>query len=192
MLKRTILLVACGLALVAAIPAPASASSTKPLHLRKGLTLTIPTAWKVYKVSPDWTRVVTGSCPKQRGFRDSGCRSFWVLGPAAIKIGHEGFSPYEPSRPFYPASDVGPCVYDKNLWTGEFKLAEKGLRQIGPGHKAHYRDWKAACMHIGQTKSTVKGYFHQREWFLPSSKILIVDQWRTRGLATILKRAAWN
>ncbi|GAA0435204.1 hypothetical protein Acor_75710 [Acrocarpospora corrugata] len=188
MLKRTILVLACGLALVAAVPAPASAATTKPLHLRKGLTLTIPKAWKVYKVRPDWTRVVTGSCPAQTGFRDSGCRSFWVLGPAAIKLGHEGFSAYEPSRPFYPASDVGPCPYDRKLWIGEFKMAAKGLRQIGPGHKAHYRDWKAEC----RSNATVKGYFHQREWFLPSSKILIVDQWRTAGLATILKRAAWN
>src|SRR5262245_23211221 len=109
MLKKMILLVGCGLALIAAVPAAASAASTDPRHLRKGLTLTIPKAWKVYKVGKDWTRVVTGSCPKQTGFRASGCRSFWVLGPAAINLGHEGFDPYDPSRPFYPASDVTPC-----------------------------------------------------------------------------------
>ncbi|GIH29314.1 hypothetical protein Aph01nite_76240 [Acrocarpospora phusangensis] len=192
MLKKSLLSVACGLALVAAVPAPASAATTKPLHLRKGLTLSIPKAWKVFRVSKDWTRVVTGRCPKPTGFRDSGCRSFWVLGPEAIKVGHEGFSPYEPSRPFYPASDVSPCVYDKNLWTGEFKLAAKGLRQVGPGHKANYREWKAACLKVGQTNSTVKGHFYQREWFLPASKILVVDQWRTPALPAILKNAAWN
>jgi len=32
----------------------------------------------------------------------------------------------------------------------------------------------------------------QREWYLPQSKILVIDQWATPGLATILKNATWN
>ncbi|WP_214110929.1 hypothetical protein [Acrocarpospora catenulata] len=195
-MKRTLLALTAAIAVFTALAAPASAAGTKPLHLRKGLTLVIPSAWKVYQVRPDWIRVVTGTCKSKGtaefGFRDSGCRSFWVLGPAAIKLGHEGFSPYDPSRPFYPASDVSPCVYDKNLFTGEFKLAAKGLRQFGPAHKANYRMWKAACIKVGQTSSTVQGHFYQREWYLPKSKILVVDQWQTKGLANIILMAAWN
>jgi hypothetical protein len=207
-MRKTIAAAVAGLAVLAA-PAAASAatsgtealsagarteSATKPLHLRKGLTLTIPKSWKVYKVNKDWLRVVTGSCPtagtQEFGFRDSGCHSFWVMGPKAIKVGHELFSPYTPDGPFYPATDVGPCPYDKNLWIGQAKLADKGLRQVGPGHKAYYRKWRTTC--VSQSGGKVKGHYDQREWYLPKSKILFIDQWNTPGLATILKNGSWH
>ncbi|WP_182886531.1 hypothetical protein [Microbispora sp. H10885] len=178
-------------------PAAASASDlggTRQVHLRKGLTLTIPASWRVDAVRTDWTRVITGSCPTRGtadyGFRDSGCHSFWVLGPKAIKIGHELFNAYTPDGPFYPATDVGPCPVRKNLYIGQTKLVAKGLRQVGPGHKAYYRDWAGPC--VTMTKFKVKAHFHQREWFLPTSKILVVDQWNTPGLDGILRKATWR
>ncbi|WP_433213877.1 hypothetical protein [Microtetraspora malaysiensis] len=197
MMKKTIIAVVAGLAVLAtpaSASASASASDTKNLRLRAGLSLIIPSSWKVYKISKDWTRVVTGSCPTVNdevfGFRDSGCRSFWVLGPSAIEIGHEVFQAYTPDAPFYPATDVGPCVYDANLSVGEMKLAAKALRQIGPGHKAYYRAWSADC--VARNSGKVKGRFTQREWYLPKSKILLVDQWNTQGLSTVLKYATWS
>jgi hypothetical protein len=210
MLRKTITTVLAGVtglavlalpsaALAAGAPGGASAgaaagSGTKPLHLRKGLTLQIPSSWKVYQVDKDWLRVVTGRCArpdkKGWGFREPECRSFWVMGPKAIKVGHELFQAYTPDGPFYPATDVGPCPYDKKLWLGQMTLAKKGLRQVGPGHKAHYRDWRGACVSTSTHK--VKGHFHQREWFLPTSKILIIDQWKTPALPGILKNATWN
>ncbi|GLW97445.1 hypothetical protein [Microtetraspora sp. NBRC 16547] len=201
MVKKTIATAFAGLAALAvsAAVSPAAFASgadygTKTLALRKGLTLSIPSSWKVYKVAKDWTRVVTGSCPtagtRSFGFRDSGCHSFWVMGPAAIKVGHEHFDPYTPDGPFYPASDVGPCVYDKKLWLGPMTLAGKGLRQVGPGHKAYYRAWSAEC--VSPKTHKVTGHFTQREWFLPKSKILVIDQWNTPGLPAILKNATWN
>ncbi len=195
MMRKTITAAVAGVA-VLATPAAAFAteSGTKPLHLRAGLTLTIPKSWKVYKVNKDWVRVVTGPCATlgtdEFGFRDSGCHSFWVMGPKAIKVGHELFRPYTPDGPFYPATDVGPCPFDKDLWLGQMKLAGKGLRQVGPGHKAYYRDWAAVC--VSQSGGKVKGHFNQREWFLPKSKILFIDQWNTPGLNTILKHATWS
>ncbi|MEW9532525.1 hypothetical protein [Microbispora sp. NPDC049125] len=185
------------LASVAASPAAAFASdsgSTKQLHLRKGLTLTIPKTWKIVERQKDWLRVITGPCPPFRtdtfGFRDSGCHSFWVMGPKALKVGHELFRPYSPDGPFYPATDVGPCPYDKRLYIGQMKPAGKGLRQIGPGHKAYYREWSGTC--VSMTTYKVKGHYTQREWYLPKSKILVIDQWNTPGLSAILKHASWN
>ncbi|GAB1820912.1 hypothetical protein [Herbidospora sp. RD11066] len=199
MISRTLAVAAAGLALVGFVstPAAATAAGTKTVQLRKGLTIKIPSNWKVYKTAPDYVRIVTGSCPtagtKNFGFRDSGCRSFWVFGPAAIRVGHETFNPYDPSRPYSPATDVGPCVYNKKLWMQSFKTKPvvKGYKPVGAGHNAHYREWTGSCMY-GPPKYNRAGYFTQREWYLPQSKILVVDQWKTPGLATILKTATWN
>ncbi|MBP2705609.1 hypothetical protein JOL79_17490 [Microbispora sp. RL4-1S] len=196
MMKKTFTVALAALA-VLTVPAAAYAGETggtKPLHLRKGLTLTIPSSWKVTERWKDWVRVVTGPCPtlgtQEFGFRDSGCHSFWIMGPKAIKVGHEFFNAYTPDGPFYPATDVGPCPYDKKLYIGHLKLAAKGLRQVGPGHKAYYRDWSGQC--VTQQTFKVKGHFNQREWYLPTSKILVIDQWRTPGLGDILRRATWS
>jgi hypothetical protein len=130
--------------LVLATPAAAFAteSGTKPLHIRKALTLTIPKAWKVYEFEKDWLRVVTGSCARPGasgfGFREPECDSFWVMGHKAIRVGDEYFNAYTPDSPFYPSTDVVPCPFDKDLWLGRMILAGKGLRQIGPVHKAYY------------------------------------------------------
>ncbi|XVQ85204.1 hypothetical protein ACQP2K_41450 [Microbispora siamensis] len=199
-MRKTISAAAAGLAVLAAsLAAPAAAfandsAATKTLHLRKGLTLRIPLSWKVDAKDKDWVRVITGSCPTKGtdtyGFRDSGCHSFWVMGPGAIKIGHELFQKYTPDGQFYPATDVGPCPVKKNLYMGQSKLAEKGLRQVGPGHKAYYRDWAGTCVTMSSSK--VKAHYNQREWYLPTSKILVIDQWSTPGLSTILKNATWS
>ncbi|TKK85060.1 hypothetical protein FDA94_26920 [Herbidospora galbida] len=198
MISRTLAAAAAGLALAALVPSPAAAApGTKSVHLRNGLTIRVPATWKVYKVAKDYTRVVTGVCPtvgtRNFGYRDSGCRSFWVFGPAAIRVGHETFNPYDPSRPYSPATDVGPCVYDKKLWMSSFKTKPvvKGYRLVGAGHNAHYREWKGNCVY-GPPNYDFAGTFTQREWYLPQSKILIVDQWKTPGLATILRKSTWN
>lgn len=200
MFTKSCTVAAAGLAVLAAtLTAPAAAfagesGATKELHLRKGLTLTIPASWKVDTVAKDWLRVITGPCPTKGtdmyGFRDSGCHSFWVMGPKAIKVGHELFNAYTPDGPFYPATDVGPCPVKKNLYIGRSTLAAKGLRQVGAGHKADYRDWAGTCVTMSGYK--VKAHYDQREWFLPTSKILVIDQWNTPGLSGILKHATWK
>ncbi|MBO3748948.1 hypothetical protein J5X84_22955 [Streptosporangiaceae bacterium NEAU-GS5] len=171
-------MIATGVAVTALVvpAAAAQASSSHGLHFRKGLTLTVPSSWKVAGKG-DWKRVVTGK------------HSFQVLGPEAIKMGHEIFRPYTPDAPFYPATDVQPCPYDKKLYIGTAGTPVKGLKQVGPGHKAYYRAWPIACTnHSGK----VVGHFTQREWYLPASKILIVDRFGTKNLAAILKNASWS
>lgn len=173
------------------VPTAAHASATYPLKLRKGLTLNLPAGWKVYGKGTDWIRVVTGACAKPKaGYGEPECDSFWVLGPKAIKVGQELFNPYTGKSPFYPATDVQLCPHNDKWGQTMGPLADEGLRQMGQGHKAAYRKWKFSC--ISYTNGSVKSRYTQREWFLPTSKILIVDQWSTPGLATVLKNAVWR
>ncbi|WP_214417100.1 hypothetical protein [Sphaerisporangium fuscum] len=198
MMRRTITLCALAVAAAAttlAAPAAAGASTggaaamTVPMRVRAGLTLHVPAAWSVYRRG-DWLRVVTGACAHpERGFFEPNCDSFWVLGPKAIKYGHELFSPYTPDQPFYPATDVEPCPVSRRLSGVLGKATAIGLKQVGPGHKANYRSWPGRCV---TSKGEQKDTYTQREWYLPKSKILVVDQHGTPELAGILKNATWS
>jgi hypothetical protein len=168
-----------------------SGASTQPLKLRGGLTLHLPIKWAVHRVSPDWIHVVTGRCAKPSGgYGTPGCRGFWVLGPKAIKHGNELFHAYDGTRPFYPATDVQQCP-SNGKWGQVLGSAKvKGLRRLGPGHKAAYREWRASCVSYANGK--VKSRYTQREWYLPKTRILVVDQWSTPGLSAALRNADWN
>ncbi len=192
MQKVMTLLVAAGVAsLTAQIPASAASSGTTMLRLRGGLTLEIPSSWQVYG-SADQVRVVTGSCarPKAKYFEPR-CDSFWVIGPKALKTGGEGFQRYDPDQgPYYPASDVAPCATNPAYGQVLGKAITAAYRNVGVMHKAHYRVYPGRCVRYdnGQQKTT----FRQREWYLPKEKILIVDQWATPGLTTIVQNALWD
>lgn len=170
---------------------PPAAASAQPLKLRGGLTLHLPSTWKVYRVSPDWIRVVTGKCAHPKGgYGTPECDGFWVLGPKAIKQGQELFNPYTGAQPFYPATDVQRCPANGKWGQSADSVKVKGLRQVGAGHKAAYREWKFVCRSYSGGK--LKSRYTQREWFLPATKILVVDQWNTPGLSGVLKRAGWS
>ncbi|WP_345580534.1 hypothetical protein [Nonomuraea rosea] len=200
MSKRYLAVAALAAATLLAAPLPAnaagattltSAAPAQPLKLRGGLTLYLPIRWKVYRVGSDWIRVVTGKCAKpEKGYGTPECDSFWVLGPKAIKQGNELFRPYDGEEPFYPATDVQLCPHNRKWGQVVGAARSKGLRQVGPGHKAAYREWKATC--VSYSGGGVKSRYVQREWYLPTTKILVVDQWNTPGLADALKHADWN
>lgn len=170
----------------------AAAAPAQPLKLRNGLTLYIPITWRVHGGGTDSVHVVTGRCAKpEGGFFAPGCRGFWVFGPKAINKGAEGFGPYRSSTGgYYPASDVQPCPVDGRLLRGERVGAHvKGLRQVGPGHKAVYHQFQTRCRTRSGKATGVR--FTTREWYLPQSKILVVDEWRTSGLPDALRNADW-
>ena len=124
-----------------------------------------------------------------------------MLGPAAVKVGHE-LNPYTPDWPFYSATDVQPCPLNHKWGQTLNGAAAKGLRQVGPGHKAYYRAWKGTC---------VTGTGKARAAFVPAG-VVSAQEWRARrrlmehprtdrrtqarGLAMsvpgVLKRAAWR
>jgi hypothetical protein len=135
-------------------------------------------------------QVVTGKCGKAQGWRTPECDAFYILGPSFIKRGAEGFGPYTGKSAFYTSSDVQACPYNEKWGEAIGPKVSRGLRQVGPGHKAAYNAWKSTC--VSYSGGQVKGHFTQREWYLPKSKILVVDQWNTPGLADTLKHADWR
>ncbi|MGW0811085.1 hypothetical protein [Nonomuraea sp. NPDC002799] len=200
MSKRSLAVAALAAATLLAAPLPAASASpsaasvhaapAQQLKLRGGLTLYIPIQWKVYGGGTDAVQVVTGKCAKPGGWGTPECDAFYVFGPGYIKRGAEGFGPYTGKRPFYTASDVQPCPVNRK-W-GEIigpKVA-RGLRQLGPGHKAAYNAWRATC--VSYSSGKVRARFTQREWYLPKTKLVVVDQWNTPGLADALKHADWS
>lgn len=196
MLKKLIALTAAAAAAALAVPAPAAAaaggsSATQLLRLRAGLTLEIPKKWRVYGTK-DQVRVVTGACKKPKShYFEPKCDSFWIMGPKALKTGGEGFQRYNPiNGPFYPAVDVVPCSRNPKYGQVIGKAVVVSSRNVGVAHKAHYRVWPVRC--ITYDGAVQKLTFKQREWYLAKQQILIVDQWNTPGLATILKNAVWD
>ncbi|WP_084965688.1 hypothetical protein [Thermoactinospora rubra] len=187
MTRRFVSLMTAAAAVLLLTPAAAQAATGyRTLKLRNGQTLQLPDHWKVYGKG-DWIRVVTGRCAKPEApYGTPECVSFWVLGPKAIKVGNEAFRPYTGKHPFYPATDVQPCPHD-DRWGQAFTLkGRKGLAPVGD-RTALYRAWNFRCVNMSNGKTTKK--YVQREWYLPKSKILILDQFATPGLAGVLKNA---
>ncbi|MFB9722799.1 hypothetical protein [Planobispora longispora] len=195
MRKRSIVIAALAGAALLTAPAVASAASAaetsaagvKTVSFR-GMNLKVPSGWQVHR-DGDWMLVQTGSCETPAYFAAK-CRGFWILGPQAIKYGKEGFGPYKGDQPFYPASDVQACPFNGKYGQVIGKPTALGLRQVGRGHKAKYVSWFGRCVKHGNGEQTAT--FDQREWFLPTSKILVVDVWKTPGLTNILKKATWS
>jgi hypothetical protein len=175
-----------------ALPAGASAAPAQPLTFRNGLTIYIPIQWVVHRFGADQVQVVTGTCGKPRGWGSSECDAFYLFGPSYIKLGSEGQAPYNGNGPFYTSSDVQACPFNKKWSEVVGPTAKKGLRQVGEGHKAAYNAWTAQCVTYTSNSYKVRRKFTQREWWLPKSKILIVDQWNTPGLSDALKYADWK
>ncbi|GAA3447797.1 hypothetical protein [Planomonospora venezuelensis] len=187
---------------VSAAPAPASAApglpataglsapGTKAFSFR-GMNLKIPAGWKVHR-DGDRIVVATGTCKRPDPFA-SNCRSFWVFGPKAftrVPVGG-GYLTYTGKRQFHPFSGVVPCPFDeKTAWMPGEKATSTGLRTVGRGHKAKYTAWANTCVTNSGGRRTAS--FTQHEWFLPTSKILVVDVWSTPGLSDVLKRATWS
>ncbi|MGV9775726.1 hypothetical protein [Streptosporangium sp. NPDC003464] len=199
---------AVGLAAAAAVlatPAAASAAPGSPMTAVssglsaskaevfsfRGMNLKLPAGWKAHR-DGDRVVVVTGACKKPEPFA-ANCRSFWVFGPRAItKVPVGGGSiTYTGESQFHPFSGVVSCPFDaKTSWYPGEKASSTGLRQVGPGHKAKYTAWPNQCVTESGGRRTAS--FTQQEWFLPASKILVVDVWNTPGLSGVLKRATWS
>ena len=55
------------------------------------------------------------------------------------------------------------------------------------GRTANYTEWRIPCS--GNFGAAPDGSFLQRDWYLPLSRILVVDEFQTPGLADVLKAA---
>ncbi|MFI9593714.1 hypothetical protein [Nonomuraea sp. NPDC052265] len=198
-MRRSLLLLAV-LAAAAVPPATASAASASSTSLAgqvrtlffRGMTLRIPADWQVHR-SRDHVVVVTGLlCKKPEPFAPD-CESFWIFGPKEytnVPVGGGSFT-YTGKEQFHPFSGVIPCPFNSNLsWYPGERASYRGLRPMGAGHKAKYTTWPNRCVTNDTGRTTSK--WTEREWFLPQSRILVVDAWNTYGLAGVLKRATWS
>jgi hypothetical protein len=52
--------------------------------------------------------------------------------------------------------------------------------------------WQLGCRLGSNGIRPPSFYFQQRDWYLPVSRILIVDEYSTPGLAQILATATWQ
>jgi hypothetical protein len=192
---------------------PQAAPTTSKLVGRQArfgpLSLTLPESWQVTRLmeygeaQPAFRgsfRVdVPGRCTGNAGnYADRTtaytlpCPGFAVLGSTWIDR-QDYRSPYEPDQPFHPATDVGhicPPRPDKYHIARQDALVKRGLAAIGP-RKAEYREWRMRCFD-DQSNAATDLTFVQRVWYLPQSKILIVDEWNTAGLAEIFAQAVWH
>lgn len=203
MRKRSFILFVPAAVAVLAAPAAASAAAGLPAagvsssssastnFSFRGMNLKLPSGWKVHR-NGDTVVVATGKCKRPEPFA-SNCQSFWVFGPTAytdLPVGG-GSLTYTGKYQFHPFSGVIPCPFNaKTSWYEGEKATSTGLRQVGRGHKAMYNAWPNQCVTNNGGRRTAS--FTQREWFLPKSRILVVDVWNTPGLSDVLKRATWS
>ncbi|MBB2913962.1 hypothetical protein FHS43_005271 [Streptosporangium becharense] len=161
-------------------------TATKTVSFR-GFSIQVPATWKVDKDRVGNLYVNTGFCPKN-AWR---CAGFSIGGPSDIKTAYEG-GPYRPSEPYHPSSDIGYCPLDKRyaIDLPPARPARTGGAPFGTGHKARFTEWPLRCMTV--TGKATSLTYTQRIWHLSVEKVIVVDEWRTPGLAGILSKAVWR
>ncbi|WP_207945094.1 hypothetical protein, partial [Actinomadura rubrisoli] len=204
-------------AAVKSAPAPPGV----PLTIGR-ITIKAPPFWKSYttprrsftgRARPDDDSYYVRTwrtCDKQRpidasvGASSTWCPGLHVLGPTFLDdSGSYVANPYDPSDTYASrfSQDEGmSCPGHDDLRAvgvrhGAVRLANR-LAPIGP-RRARYREWRVPCYTredrdgYGPTRKTRFSYV-ERLWYLPESKILIVDIWNTPDLERILRSAVWS
>ncbi|MDR8412405.1 hypothetical protein MTP10_27200 [Nonomuraea sp. 3-1Str] len=170
--------------LLAGSPAQAPVQTSAKTVSYRGMTLQVPATWKVKKEGTA-LHVLTGTCSKAA----VECEGFRIGGPNAIKYGDEGGT-YSVKRPYQVSSGVTECVTDKKYDTGTAKNLYSGYRKIGT-KKAHYTTWEISC-NAKSGKPAPGHSYDQAVWYVPASKVIVVDEFGTEGLEDILAEARWS
>jgi hypothetical protein len=157
-----------------------------PLTFRT-MTIRLPPGWRATRDGPDQVTVTTGAC--RRGAGGADCPGFLLLGPGQIAIAHE-LGPYDPERVWHPGTGVEGCPADRDglVERTPKRPRARGFAKVGP-RTAVYREWAVACLDARTLQP--KGGYRQRLWYLPSSAILVVDEWSTPGLGRVLAAATF-
>lgn len=157
------------------------------------LILRVPAGWRMTASDGKGDYAIsTSACDAGDDVWGASCPAVLVLtadtpgfGGAGIGIGSEGQSPYNPSQPYHPSSGVLPCPRYPNSAAAP-RLSKRGFAPVA-GRTADYTVWSFAC--DGIDTGGHLGSFEQRDWYLPVSEVLIVDQYQTPGLAVMLQVA---
>ncbi|GAA2871916.1 hypothetical protein GCM10010517_32240 [Streptosporangium fragile] len=169
-----------------ALTGVSTGTATKTVSFR-GFSIQVPATWKVEKDPVGNLYVSTGSCPKNA----LQCAGFSIGGPGDIKTAYEG-GPYRPNEPYHPGSDIGYCPPDKRYAIDQppARPAKAGGAPFGTGHKARFAEWRLRCMTVTGKATSIT--YTQRIWYLAAEKVIVVDEWKTPGLAKILGKAVWR
>jgi hypothetical protein len=154
----------------------------------RAMTIRLAPGWRATRDGPDRVTVASGgTCRRSAGGVD--CPGFLLLGPSQIAIAHE-LGPYRPDRIWHPGTGVEGCPADRDglVERPPTRPRTQGFARVGT-KQAVYRDWKITC--LDATTLTPRTSYRQRVWYLPSSKILVVDEWSTPGLAAVLAAATF-
>jgi hypothetical protein len=159
-----------------------------PLTFRV-MTIRLRPGWRATRDGADQVTVATGgACHRGPGGVD--CPGFLLLGPSQIAIAN-GLGPYDPERVWHPGTGVEGCPADRDGLAEQTprRPRTRGSARVGP-RTAVYREWTVPCLDAGTMKP--KTGYRQRVWYLPSSGILVVDEWSTPGLERVLAAATFS
>jgi hypothetical protein len=154
----------------------------------RAMTIRLQPGWRATRDGPDRVTVAGGgTCRRSAGGVD--CPGFLLLGPSQIAIAYE-LGPYRPDRVWHPGTGVEGCPADRDGLVEQPPTRPRtaGFARVGT-RQAVYRDWEVTCLDAGTLKPRTS--YRQRVWYLPSSKILVVDEWSTPGLAAVLAAATF-
>jgi hypothetical protein len=154
----------------------------------RSMTIRLPRGWRATRDGPDRVTVASGgTCRRSAGGVD--CPGFLLLGPSQIAIANE-LGPYRPDRVWHPGTGVEGCPADRDrlLEQPPTRPRTHGFASVGT-RQAVYSDWNIPCLDAVTLKPQTS--YRQRVWYLPSSQILVVDEWSTPGLAAVLAAATF-
>ena len=152
------------------------------------MTIRLLPGWRATRDGADQVTVAAGgTCRRSTGGVD--CPGFLLLGPSQIAIAHE-LGPYDPERVWHPGTCVEGCPADRDGLVEQSppRPSAGGFAMVGT-KRAVYRQWVVRCLDADTLKPQTS--YRQRVWYLPSSRILVVDEWSTPGLTRVLAAATF-
>jgi hypothetical protein len=174
---------------------PGATATTTTMELGP-LLLRVPATWRVtyHDAQGDYT-VSTGSCAGDNLIGAEGgspCSSFSLIADAGPTTAPApGTHTYVPGQEYTTSTGATGCPAKPTAsWWRDAPAvpSSTGYAPVTSTKTADYTVWQFGCYHGA---GTPKFYFQQRDWYLPDSKILIIDEYATPGLAQILAAATW-
>ncbi|GAA2588410.1 serine/threonine-protein kinase [Actinomadura fulvescens] len=170
-----------------------------PVHERNSRTpltynyrVNVPGPCRVPKIVQDNDRR-EGKTREQDTYYNNYCPSFAVIVMPFRNDGELGWDTFKITSTFAPDTEAAHvCPPRADLYgVGGQKLVKRGLAPVG-GRQAEYREWQIRCAKIIPRYEKSNVSFVHRLWYLPQSKVLIVDEWNTPNLGAILEKAVWR
>jgi len=181
-----------------ATTSPGHATTTTTTLQLGPLILRVPATWRItYRDAQGDYTVSTGACAGDDlvgAEAGSPCPAFSLIadaGPTSSPAGDIGTHAYVPGQEYTTSTGATGCpAKPATSWLRDAPVRpySSGYAPVTSTRTADYTVWQFGCYHAAGAPSF---YFQQRDWYLPDSRILIVDEYATPGLAQILATATW-